>query len=159
MNFSRGHSGTKVQCESCLFSQEKTPEFTKKWAKVMNFSFWPFLWFGLPGRLLTNVHLGGRFGYFICISAREGKGESEAPRGGWGVGFLLKILGEGGGGVSQKRGRGLRGWEGVCGELGGGGLNIFFGGEIPSKSKISKQKLARLLSCFFLRVFLEGLLK
>ena len=28
MNFSRGHSGTKVQCESCLFSQGKTPEFT-----------------------------------------------------------------------------------------------------------------------------------
>ena len=24
-----GHSGTKVQCESCLFSQGKTPEFTK----------------------------------------------------------------------------------------------------------------------------------
>ena len=29
MNFSRGHSGTKVRCESCLFSQGKTPEFTK----------------------------------------------------------------------------------------------------------------------------------
>ena len=29
MNFSQGHSGTKVQCESCLFSQGKTPEFTK----------------------------------------------------------------------------------------------------------------------------------
>ena len=28
MNFSRGHSGTKVRCESCLFSQGKTPEFT-----------------------------------------------------------------------------------------------------------------------------------
>ena len=27
--FSRGHSGTKIQCESCLFSQRKTPEFTK----------------------------------------------------------------------------------------------------------------------------------
>ena len=52
MNFSQGHSGTKVQCESCLFSQGKTPEFTQKWAKFMNFSFWPFLWFGLPGRLL-----------------------------------------------------------------------------------------------------------
>ena len=36
MNFSRGHSGTKVQCESCLFSQGKTPEFTK-WAEFMNF--------------------------------------------------------------------------------------------------------------------------
>ena len=29
MNFSQGHSGTKVQCESCLVSQGKTPEFTK----------------------------------------------------------------------------------------------------------------------------------
>ena len=29
MNFSQGHSGTKVQCELCLFSQGKTPEFTK----------------------------------------------------------------------------------------------------------------------------------
>ena len=29
MNFSQGHSGTKVQCESCLFSSGKTPEFTK----------------------------------------------------------------------------------------------------------------------------------
>ena len=29
MNFSQGHSGTKVQCESCLFSLGKAPEFTK----------------------------------------------------------------------------------------------------------------------------------
>ena len=29
MNFLQGHFGTKVQCESCLFSQRKTPEFTK----------------------------------------------------------------------------------------------------------------------------------
>ena len=29
MNFSQGHSGTKAQSESCLFSQGKTPEFTK----------------------------------------------------------------------------------------------------------------------------------
>ena len=29
MNFSQGHSGTKVQCESCLFSQGKTPEFAR----------------------------------------------------------------------------------------------------------------------------------
>ena len=55
MNFSQGHSGTKVRfCESCLFSQGKTPEFTQKWAKFMNLSFWPFLWFGLPGRLLSQ---------------------------------------------------------------------------------------------------------
>ena len=29
MNFPQGHSGTKIQCESCLLSQGKTPEFTK----------------------------------------------------------------------------------------------------------------------------------
>ena len=29
MNFSRGRSGTKGQCESCLFSKGKTPEFRK----------------------------------------------------------------------------------------------------------------------------------
>ena len=29
MNFSQGHSGTEVQCELCLFSYGKTPEFTK----------------------------------------------------------------------------------------------------------------------------------
>ena len=29
MNFSQGHSRTKAQCESCLFSQGKTPEFTE----------------------------------------------------------------------------------------------------------------------------------
>ena len=29
MNFSQGHSGTKAQCESCLFSKGKTPESTK----------------------------------------------------------------------------------------------------------------------------------
>ena len=29
MNFSQGHSRTKVQCESCFFPKEKTPEFTK----------------------------------------------------------------------------------------------------------------------------------
>ena len=29
MNFSRAHSGTKVRCESRLFSQGKTPELTK----------------------------------------------------------------------------------------------------------------------------------
>ena len=27
MSFSQGHSGTKVQCESCLFSLGKTPKF------------------------------------------------------------------------------------------------------------------------------------
>ena len=36
------------------FPKEKHQN-SQKWAKFMNFSFWPFLWFGLPGRLLTEV--------------------------------------------------------------------------------------------------------
>ena len=50
-----GHSGTKVQCESCLLSQGKKHQNSQKWAKFMNFSFWAFFWFGLPGRLLRGV--------------------------------------------------------------------------------------------------------
>ena len=41
-------------CESCLFSSGKKHQNSQKWAKFMNFSFWPFLWFGLPGWLLTD---------------------------------------------------------------------------------------------------------
>ena len=59
INFSRGHSATKVQCESCLFPKEKHQN-SQKWAKFMNISFWPFLWFGLPGRLLH-----------FCVSTRS----------------------------------------------------------------------------------------
>ena len=40
-------------CESCLFPKGKHQN-SQKWAKFMNFSFWPFLWFGLPGRLMTK---------------------------------------------------------------------------------------------------------
>ena len=53
MNFSQGHSGTKVRdVNRACFPKEKHQN-SQKWAKFMNFSFWPFLWFGLPGRLLT----------------------------------------------------------------------------------------------------------
>ena len=31
----------------------KNTRIHKEWAKFMNFSFGPFVWFGLPGRLLT----------------------------------------------------------------------------------------------------------
>ena len=51
MNFLQGHSGTKVQCEACLFSQGKTPEFTKM-GEIHELFVLPFLWFGLLGRLL-----------------------------------------------------------------------------------------------------------
>ena len=50
INFSWGQTGTKARCESRLFSQGKTPEFTKM-GEIHDFSFWPFLWFRLPGRL------------------------------------------------------------------------------------------------------------
>ena len=62
INFSRGQTGTKVRCESRLFSQEKRQN-SKKWAKFMNFSFWPFLWFALPGRLLNmDIDCRANFG-------------------------------------------------------------------------------------------------
>ena len=50
MNFSRGQTGTKIRCESRLFSQGKKHQNSQKWAKFMNFSFWPFLW-------LNNIKL------------------------------------------------------------------------------------------------------
>ena len=65
--------------------------------------------------------LGGRFGYFIFFSARgERRGEFEVPGvGGGGGPFLYWKLQEGRSGGSARRGGGwLRGWEGVCGELG-----------------------------------------
>ena len=55
MNFSQAHSGTKIRCESCLFPIGKNTRIHQKWAKFMNFSFGPFLWFGLPGRLLNGM--------------------------------------------------------------------------------------------------------
>ena len=64
---------------------------------------------------------------FYFFRSGEGKDESEAPGRGGGGRFLIEnpkkgggLLGGGGGGG------GTRGLEGVCGELGGRGLNIFF---------------------------------
>ena len=37
------------RCEPRLFSQGKNNPNSQKWAKFMNFSFWPFLWFGFAG--------------------------------------------------------------------------------------------------------------
>ena len=43
---------TKVRhVNRARFPKEKHRN-SQKWAKFMNFSFWPFFWFGLPGRLL-----------------------------------------------------------------------------------------------------------
>ena len=58
MNFSQGHSGTKVRyVNRACFPKEKHQNDSQKWAKFMNFSFWPFLWFGLPARLLKEETL------------------------------------------------------------------------------------------------------
>ena len=54
MNFPGGHSGTKVQCESCLLSQGKTPEIHRKMGEIHEL-FVLALWFGLPGRLLIKA--------------------------------------------------------------------------------------------------------
>ena len=60
MNFSQARSGTKVQfVNRACFPKEKHPN-SQKWAKFMNFAFWPFFWFGLQGRLLTQGHPGAR---------------------------------------------------------------------------------------------------
>ena len=45
MNFSQGHSGTKVQCESCLFSLRKNTRIHKNGRDSWTFRFSPF--FGL----------------------------------------------------------------------------------------------------------------
>ena len=84
--------------------------------------------FTLPPEVVSNQHclvdVSDIF-YFFCSG--EGKGESEVQgRGGGGLRFLLKI--PGGGSPGERRGRGARGREGVCGESGGGGVNIFFRG-------------------------------
>ena len=53
MNFSQGHSEQKFNVNRAGFPKKKHQN-SQKWAKFMNFSFWPFLWFGLPGRLLRE---------------------------------------------------------------------------------------------------------
>ena len=74
--------------------------------------------------------LGGRFGYFVFFLLRGVRG---AGRGGGGDDFLSKIPGRGGlpgrvGGEGEGPGGCLRG-------IWGGGLNIFFGLEIPTKGE------------------------
>ena len=52
--FCRGIPEQKFNVNRACFPKEKHQN-SQKWAKFMNFSFWPFLWFGLPGRLLIHV--------------------------------------------------------------------------------------------------------
>ena len=56
MNFPGGIPEQKFNVNRACFPKEKHQN-SQKWAKFMNFSFWPFLWFGLPGRLLRQKGL------------------------------------------------------------------------------------------------------
>ena len=53
MNFLGGIPEQKLDVNRACFPKKKHQN-SQKWAKFMNFSFWPFLWFGLPGRLLME---------------------------------------------------------------------------------------------------------
>ena len=47
---------------------KKNHQNSQKWAKLMNFSFWPFLWFGLPGRLLIEAFKRSTLAYHVrCV--------------------------------------------------------------------------------------------
>ena len=78
----------------------------------------------LPPNKIYLVDISDIF-YFFCSG--EGKGVRGARKGVRGVGFLLKITG-GGARREGEGGGGPRGWEGVCGELEGGGAKYFFPG-------------------------------
>ena len=54
MNFSGGIPEQKFNVNRACFPKEKH-QSSRKCAKFMNFSFWPFLWFGLLGRLLIHT--------------------------------------------------------------------------------------------------------
>ena len=81
MNFSQGHSGTKVQCESCLFSQGKAPEFTKMGGThelfVLALSLVWFAGVTPDKRALTHVINRHHFGFManflplIDVNARD----------------------------------------------------------------------------------------
>ena len=51
--FRRGIPEQKFNVNRACFPKEKHQN-SQKWAKFMNFSFWPFMWFGFPGRLLRE---------------------------------------------------------------------------------------------------------
>ena len=54
MNFSQGHSGQKkFKVNRACFPKEKHQN-SQKWAKFMNFSFWPYLWF--VRKILVSVN-------------------------------------------------------------------------------------------------------
>ena len=76
--------------------------------------------------LFLSAFLGGRFGCFYFFHVRGGGRGSPRRREGGGRSFIENPTR---GGVSRTGREGLRGREGVCGELvffGGGGGNFFF---------------------------------
>ena len=82
MNFSQGHSGTKVQCESCLFSQGKTPEFTKMGEihELLGLAL-SLVWFAgaTPER---NIRFFG--GFLLLFTNKQGRATQEVTS------FLLR---------------------------------------------------------------------
>ena len=71
--FHRGIPEQKFNVNRACFPKEKHQN-SQKWAKFMNFSFWPFLWFGLPGRLLKCV-------FFVQEHLRRCKKSTNGPAG------------------------------------------------------------------------------
>ena len=68
--FRRGIPEQKFNVNRACFPTEKHQN-SQKWAKFMNFSFWPFLWFGLPGRLLKFVFFWYFRGIFSILCSME----------------------------------------------------------------------------------------
>ena len=56
----------KFDVNRACFPKEKHQN-SQKWVTFMNFSYWPFLWFGLPGRLLTFTRCRG----LLCVNPTE----------------------------------------------------------------------------------------
>ena len=88
--------------------------------------------------------------YFFSALGRGGGVRGDRERGG--VRFLLKIPGEGGVLPGREGGRGGR--EGICRELGEGGLNIFFRGrnarqDVTSRTLNSTKNMFVLLKSMF----------
>ena len=85
--------------------------------------------------------------FFIFFCSGEGKGEPPRCREGRGQNFIENPRR---GGVQSGWGWEPRGREGVCRELGGGGLNIFFRGrkahQVIFRKKQEPQKVLRLMS-------------